>query len=1002
MSGMSGKGKDLQKVFGGLIILLALIVVILRILSPHRTLEAREAEDARHATPAKTARLASDNVAVRTPQATAAALQTTNTYRQEAIALRLSYQAKKAYQDGKFDLGLLLSVEAAQRANIFEARDNLLSFISQHPRDVILGGFTLARNEPINQLSLAFSPDGRFLATGGCQSIFHELTGGSNAIAYEHCAQGQIRIWHATTGQLLKSIQANPGQITHLNFTEDSRMLVSGTADHAATEMVWDTHTWQQLGSTITDTRAVLSPDGKVVASTRWDASVNEGIIVLKTLQGEIITELLKGEQKSVQALKFSPKGVLAYSYTLDDSSSNTTHSGITLWDVNKKQSIAEIPGGGGNITFNTTGNVLAITQRPSPDSPGKTTLWNLADQTQIIQIPGKNPIFSPDDQLVATLSGTVLSLWNANTGDLFQELPAQNYNDSDCNFNLNCSPYSFGPNGQLLAVGQAKGTVDLWDLTEGYDAIKKLESYYFEPIDAFESPVWRLAFSPNSEMLAVGGQETFGRLFNIPKIYQAIHDYSYDGDSTQWPGQRRIFVEYGVHSSDSDYSTPIVSNADGSLWAIRDCNRRHDDVCEQYKIVFWDSATLEPRSEIVINQLDGFFKISGFTDGQTLLLEDDEIDYQAETGTITWLEVMPSGQQQKRAVFTLPFIRRDYSLSPDGQVVAIICDGHQSQTCQDGDISLWQTSTGQHLGNLSQAMVFRNFAFSPNSRRIATLHCPEEDITEGNMASDNCASHQVDIWDVERQEIVAKTIIPPVDDNFANLHGNLSGPGDLIDRDDPLFFSPDSQTLALYSFGNGGGSGRVILLDANTGDIQADLFKEFSVKYATFSPDTPMGTSSQILAVADRCGNLHLWDIPAHRLKFSTAQRRPPNEDSCGTKVTEIAFSPDNQFIAVGERSFGNIRLLDINARQYFEQDLIGHRDSGAYFIPAVSQMIFNQNGWLVSTGQDGIIAWDLRLESWLDRACQLANRNLTRAEWEFYVGDEDYRATCEDIPLD
>ena len=46
--------------------------------------------------------------------------------------------------------------------------------------------------------------------------------------------------------------------------------------------------------------------------------------------------------------------------------------------------------------------------------------------------------------------------------------------------------------------------------------------------------------------------------------------------------------------------------------------------------------------------------------------------------------------------------------------------------------------------------------------------------------------------------------------------------------------------------------------------------------------------------------------------------------------------------------------------------------------------------------TGQ-GIVVWDLHPEHWIEEACQIAGRNLTRAEWDQYIGDlAPYRATC------
>ena len=45
----------------------------------------------------------------------------------------------------------------------------------------------------------------------------------------------------------------------------------------------------------------------------------------------------------------------------------------------------------------------------------------------------------------------------------------------------------------------------------------------------------------------------------------------------------------------------------------------------------------------------------------------------------------------------------------------------------------------------------------------------------------------------------------------------------------------------------------------------------------------------------------------------------------------------------------------------------------------------------------QHGIAVWDLDPTHWIDGSCAIAGRNLTRAEWEQYIGDlASYRATC------
>ena len=48
-----------------------------------------------------------------------------------------------------------------------------------------------------------------------------------------------------------------------------------------------------------------------------------------------------------------------------------------------------------------------------------------------------------------------------------------------------------------------------------------------------------------------------------------------------------------------------------------------------------------------------------------------------------------------------------------------------------------------------------------------------------------------------------------------------------------------------------------------------------------------------------------------------------------------------------------------------------------------------------------DGIVVWDLDPAHWVEAVCESVGRNLTKAEWDEYVGDlAAYRRTCPEFP--
>ena len=106
---------------------------------------------------------------------------------------------------------------------------------------------------------------------------------------------------------------------------------------------------------------------------------------------------------------------------------------------------------------------------------------------------------------------------------------------------------------------------------------------------------------------------------------------------------------------------------------------------------------------------------------------------------------------------------------------------------------------------------------------------------------------------------------------------------------------------------------------------------------------------------------------------------------------ILDVAFSPDDDLLAVASTS--GITLWDVDTRQR-----IGELDGRA----TPYKLAFSPDGTsLASTWYDNsLIMWELDPQAWRRRACAIAGRNLTSAEWSQYVGAEPYRKTCRQWP--
>ena len=77
------------------------------------------------------------------------------------------------------------------------------------------------------------------------------------------------------------------------------------------------------------------------------------------------------------------------------------------------------------------------------------------------------------------------------------------------------------------------------------------------------------------------------------------------------------------------------------------------------------------------------------------------------------------------------------------------------------------------------------------------------------------------------------------------------------------------------------------------------------------------------------------------------------------------------------------------------YRQSLNGH-------VAGVLELAFSPDSRRLASGSidENVILWDVDPDSWQERACQKANRNLTQEEWGQFFGSEPYRPTCPDLP--
>jgi len=521
---------------------------------------------------------------------------------------------------------------------------------------------------------VAYSPDGRYILTGGFAGAF---------------------LWDVETGEVIRRFFGHSLGITSLAFSPDGTKILTGSWDYTA--KLWnmadgtEVHTFD--GHTMGLMSVAFSPDGTKVLTGSADGTAK----LWDAVNGTVI-RTFSGHASGVISVAFSRDG----SKVLTGSKDTTAK----LWSASNGALLRTLAGHTdwvSSVAFSPDGTKVLTA---SWDATAK--LWNVSNGTLIRTLPGHmvyiaSAAFSPDGTMVLTGSLFDAKLWNVTSGALIRTFSGDtSYFDQ----------VAFSPDGTkvLTGGGWPYNLAKLWKVSNGAE----IRTFYGHT-DWFPS----IAFSPDGTKVLTGCSDTTAKLWNatdgtlIRTFYGhswTVNSVAFSRDGTRiltgsstWPDYRgeaklwdatngTMLRTFSGHTSEvvsvafspdmtkvltgsRDRTAKLWNAANGSL--LRTFAGHTSDVLS---VAFSSNGT-----EILTGSADKTARLWSASDGKSLRT------FSGHLGAVTCV-----------------------AFSPDG--------GKLLTASEDGTAKLWSTSGGSAIRTFSASTaIVKSAAFSPDGTKVAT-----------------------------------------------------------------------------------------------------------------------------------------------------------------------------------------------------------------------------------------------------------------------------------------
>lgn len=384
--------------------------------------------------------------------------------------------------------------------------------------------------------SLAYSPDGQFLAAGSSIGVWlydAELKNPPRLLGKDECGyrvafssdnkllasmgqNNEIWVWETHSGEVHSKIKLE---------VEDHHLATNALAWHPIDNLIatggWDETT--RLVNVDTDeviktlpmgepiTSLAFSVDGSFLAIGLWK---NKSRLLWMLDYTYIELPRLSDVDHGENLVAFSSDGKFAYG----------KDNIVALWDIHQKKTLHRFyfrDQGLEDIAFSHSGTMLATANWAGPNSaPGKIRIFDLNTYQEhiIASAGGVSVTFRPDNKVLAYAKGgwnSTIELYERETGNLLYT-PAHGCIAGDL---------ALTDDGKSLAIGMSRGIITVIDSYSG-EQLHQLAKKDFDPSVASGGPI---SFYPDSNSIIFSGFDHGTKYYSWNLASQAVTDFEPD-----------------------------------------------------------------------------------------------------------------------------------------------------------------------------------------------------------------------------------------------------------------------------------------------------------------------------------------------------------------------------------------------------------------------------------------------------------------------------------------